>query len=72
MELSEDYYKSVLSALQESEYESFIDFAINVLKPKAKINFDGYFYSESKRINFIESFKEFFFKRNEENRVGGT
>lgn len=56
-DFSSDYFDSVLNEVEEADFEDFISFAVYVLKPKCKANFDGYFYSESKRNSFIDLYK---------------
>ncbi len=58
-DFSADYYDMVIPEISKTDFEDFISFAVYVLKPKCKTNFDGYFYSESKRTSFIEMFKRY-------------
>lgn len=58
-DFSEDYFDSIFKEINETDFEDFISFAVYMLKPKCKTNFDGYFYSESKRGSFIESYKRY-------------
>lgn len=65
-DFSEDYFDSIFNEINETDFEDFISFAVYVLKPKCKTNFDGYFYSESKRGSFMESYKRY--RENERER----
>ena len=58
-DFSKDYFDSILKKINGTDFEDFISFAVHMLKPKCKTNFDGYFYSESKRGSFIESYKRY-------------
>ena len=65
-DFSEDYFDAIFFEISETDFEDFISFAVYMLKPKCKTNFDGYFYSESKRSSFIESYKRY--RKNEQEK----